>query len=322
MTPALEVRGLVIEYRSRRGQVRALDGIDFAAAPGEAVGIVGESGSGKSTLGAAIGRLPVAGVHHVSGEVLIDGEKIFGLGEPALRTLRRSRLGFVFQDPIGTLDPTMKVGRQVAAVLEASADRRAVDGMLTDVGLDDVGRVAQSYPHELSGGMAQRVAICMAMARRPSIIVADEPTAALDASIKGQILDLLVSRCRDFDAVLILLSHDLHAVRTCTGRVLVMYGGRVVEAGETATVLDRPKHPYTAALLRSAVGREAPGGCVEPIAGAPAAFAKRQDCCAFAPRCTYVIEQCRSVRPEARHVAHRDVVCHRADEALDLARAP
>jgi len=322
MTPALEVRGLVMEYRSRRGRVRALDGIDFAAAAGEAVGIVGESGSGKSTLGAAIGRLPVAGVQHVSGEVLIGGVGIFGLDEPALRALRRSRLGFVFQDPIGTLDPTMKVGRQVAAVVDGSADRGVVDGILTDVGLVDVRHVAQSYPHELSGGMAQRVAIGMAMARRPGIIVADEPTAALDASIKVQILDLLVSRCRDSDAVLILLSHDLHAVRTRTRRILVMYGGRIVEAGETATVLDRPRHPYTAALLRSAVGREAPGGCVEPIAGVPPASAERQDSCASAPRCVYVIDRCRSVRPEARHVAQRDAACHRADEALDLEGAP
>jgi len=320
MTPALEVRALVMEYASRRGRFRAVDGVDFSVQPGEAIGIVGESGSGKSTLGAAIGRLPIPGVRRVAGDILIDGRAIFDLEEPTLRALRQSELGFVFQDPIRWLDPTMKVGRQVAGVLEQPSDRGTVEQLLESVGLPDAEHVAGRYPHELSGGMAQRAAIGMAIARRPKIIVADEPTAALDASIKGQILDLLVSRCAAFRTVLLLLSHDLSAIRRCTQRVLVMYGGRIVESGETATVLSKPKHPYTSALLRSAVGREAPGGRVEPIPGAPTAFSARQEACAFAPRCAFAVERCRSSRPEPRRFRDRDVTCHRADEAeaLDL----
>jgi len=197
MTPALEVRELVMDYGSRRGRVRALDGVDLVVAPAEVIGIVGESGSGKSTLGAAIGRLPVPGVRHVSGEILIGGRAIFGLGDDDLRALRRSELGFVSQDPLGALDPTMKVGAQVAGVLEGSRNNAAVDAVLTRVGLMDVRRVARSYPHELSGGMAQRVAIGIGIANRPKVLVVDEPTAALDAAIKLQILDLLVSRSRE-----------------------------------------------------------------------------------------------------------------------------
>ncbi len=316
MTPGLEVRELVMDYASRRGRVRALDGVDLVVAPAEVIGIVGESGSGKSTLGAAIGRLPVPGVRHVSGEVLIGGRAIFSLGDDDLRALRRSELGFVFQDPLAALDPTMKIGAQVAGVLEGPRNNAAVDAVLTRVGLTEVRRVARSYPHELSGGMAQRVAIGIGVANRPKVLVADEPTAALDAAIKLQILDLLVSRSRDLNAALILLSHDLLAVRACADRIAVMYAGRIIEIGATATVLDRPLHPYTAALLRAAVGREAPGDRLEPIRGAPASFDRRLEHCAFAPRCAHATEPCFAKRPEVRPLAHRDIACHHAEDIL------
>lgn len=321
MTPAIQVCDLVMEYHSRRGRVRALDGADLEAAPGEVLGIVGESGSGKSTLAAAIGRLPVAGIRRVSGEIAIAGRPIFRLGDAELRALRRSELGFVFQDPVGTLDPTMKVGAQVSAVFEVDAAGRSVEQSLKEVGLADARRVAESYPHELSGGMAQRVAISMAIARRPKIVIADEPTAALDASAKRHILDLLVSRCRELGAALLLFSHDLHVIRSSADRVAVMYGGRVVEVGGARAIFDAPRHPYTAALLRSAVGQEPPGGQVEPIPGAPLTLLGRLESCPFAPRCAHAIEVCMSVRPEARRIADRDVVCHRALEAPNFARA-
>jgi oligopeptide/dipeptide ABC transporter ATP-binding protein len=321
MTVALRIRDLVMEYRSRRGDVRALDGADLDVASGEVLGIVGESGSGKSTLAAAIGRLPLPGIRHVSGEIMLAGRPLFQLSAAELRTLRRAELGFVFQDPIGTLDPTMKVGTQLAAVLAGDTSGRSVESRLAEVELADVGRVARSYPHELSGGMAQRVAIAMAIANRPKIIVADEPTAALDASIKSHILDLLVSQCRQLGATLLLFSHDLYAIRRSSDRVAVMYGGRVVEAGNTPNVLDRPLHPYTMALLGSAVGHERPGGQVNPIAGAPLALHARLEACPFAPRCIIAIAQCTCVRPEARILENRHVVCHRAHEALALRSA-
>ena len=169
--------------------------------------------------------------------------------------------------------------------------------------------------------MAQRVSIGIAVARRPKVVIADEPTAALDASIKNQILDLLVARCRATGAVLILLSHDLHAIRRCSDRVAVMYGGRLVETGPTAAVFAHPAHPYTAMLLRSAIGRESLGGLVEPIPGAPPVLTGRCEACAFAPRCGWSEPACIAVRPEARFIAGRDVICHRAEVVLSAGRA-
>jgi oligopeptide/dipeptide ABC transporter ATP-binding protein len=268
-----------------------------------------------------MGRLPVPGVRHLSGDIEIGGESIFALSDEDLRKLRQASLGFVFQDPIGTLDPTRKVGAQLRSTLPAPATTAAVEAALGEVGLPDPRRVARSYPHELSGGMAQRVAIAMAIGRGPRIVVADEPTAALDASIKDVILDLLVVRCRRLGAALLLFSHDLHAIRTRSDRVAVMYGGRVVETGAAADVLERPVHPYTLALLASAIGRERPGERVEPITGAPPILTARLEACPFAPRCAEAIDRCRTVRPEPRTVAGRAVVCHRAEEFVQIGSA-
>jgi len=238
-----------------------------------------------------------------------------------LRALRADELGYVFQDPIGTLDPTRRIGLQVKAALGGGATPAQIDLVLKDVGLD-ADRIARSYPHELSGGMAQRVSIGMAVARRPKVVIADEPTAGLDAPIKNQILDLLVTRCRATGAVLILLSHDLHAVRKWSDRVGVMYGGRLVETGRTAAVFARPAHPYTALLLRSAIGREPLGGRVEPIPGAPPVLTGRCHACAFAPRCAWTEPVCAAVRPELRYIAGRDVICHRAESVIAAGAAP
>jgi peptide/nickel transport system ATP-binding protein len=179
MTPALAVCDLVIEYHSPGGQVRALDGVGLTAARAEILGIVGESGSGKSTLATAIGRLLAPSARRVCGDILIDDRSIYTLSDPKLRALRADELGFVFQDPIVTLDPTRRIGLQVKASLGRPGCKASVECALTEVGLTEPGRVAQSYPHELSGGMAQRVSIAMAIARRPKVVVADEPTAAL-----------------------------------------------------------------------------------------------------------------------------------------------
>jgi peptide/nickel transport system ATP-binding protein len=314
MTAAIEVDDLVMDYRSTRGEARALDGATLSVSPGEILGVVGESGSGKSTLAGAIGRLPIPHLHRISGEVIVDGSRIFALDEKDLRRLRSTQLAYIFQDPVAALDPTMTIGRQIDLALDRR--RQTASEALTGMGLGDIPRILRSYPHEVSGGMAQRVAIAMAMARKPACVIADEPTAALDASIKMQILDLLAQHCRDRGAALVILSHDLHAIRTYADNVAVMYGGRVVETGPTTKVFDRPVHPYTRALLRSSVGRERIGERVAPIPGAPQAHRGRLDACAFEPRCAFAGPICAQVRPEGRQFGGVTALCHRAEEIL------
>lgn len=322
MTETAVVHDLVIEYRSAAARVRALDGAQLEVAPGEVLAVVGESGSGKSTLGLAMGRLLGTRAHRLSGEIRIGGRSVYDLSESELRRLRAEMISYVFQDPIGTLDPTRRIGLQVKAALGAAAGARQVEAALSEVGLADPARVSRSYPHELSGGMAQRVSICMAIAGRPMLVVADEPTAALDASIKVQILDLIVARCRERGTALLLLSHDLLAVRARSDRVAVMYGGRAIETGPAADVFSRPSHPYTAALLRSAVGYEPAGTRVNPIPGVPPSLTGASKACAFAPRCVWAEQICSDVRPQARRFDGRDLVCHRAEDMLNNRHAP
>jgi oligopeptide/dipeptide ABC transporter ATP-binding protein len=313
----VEVDELVIEYRTRRGRVRALDGATLAIMPGEKLGIVGESGSGKSTLGLAIGRLLPPSAERSGGDLRISGQSIFELDDSALRNLRRSEIGYIFQDPIGTLDPTMRIKHQMAAALNDAVSEDELLGLLSRVGLTDIRRVARSYPHELSGGMAQRVSIAMAIARSPRLLIADEPTASLDASIRGQILDLLVSHCGQGQTSMVLLSHDLRAIGRYCDRVAVMYGGRVVEVGASEAVFEHPAHPYTDALLKAVPGREGLGGRIEPIPGLPPTQSERSEHCAFAARCDWAEQRCISVRPEPRGLADgRQVVCHRVEEIL------
>ena len=318
-TPIATIRDLVIDFRTRQSQVRALDGADLTIGRGEILGLAGESGSGKSTLALALGRLLPANLLAVTGDIQIDGQRVLELDGPALRSLRKNQLGYVFQDPIGTLDPTMQIGRQIAAVLDETASEDAVAALLADVGLMDHRRISRNYPHELSGGMAQRVSIAIAIASGPSLIIADEPTASLDASIRGQILELLISVCARHGSALVLLSHDLRAIAHYCDRVAVMYGGRVVEAGVTAEVFQTPLHPYTDALLKAAPGQESLGGRIEPIPGIPPVLSGRAESCAFAPRCGYADDTCRGRRPDSCQIAERQVACHRAGEWREAA---
>ena len=314
MTALVTIRDLVVDFSTRQGRVRALDGASLTVREGEKVGLVGESGSGKSTLALALGRLLPPNAEWASGELMVAGQSVRELKGAALRRLRIDTLGYVFQDPIGTLDPTMRIANQLAAVMEAGSTGADVTGLLADVGLQDHRRIARSYPHELSGGMAQRVSIAMALAANPKLIVADEPTASLDASIRGQILDLLVALCAAHGTALVLSSHDLRAIAHCCDRVAVMYGGRTVEVGATAEVFGQPVHPYTEALLRAAPGQEGLGGRIEPIPGLPPVLTGRAEDCTFEPRCRHRIDACALTRPESSHVAERQVICHRAAE--------
>jgi peptide/nickel transport system ATP-binding protein len=308
--PVLEAVDLEIEYATRNGRVRALDAATLSVQRGEIVGLVGESGCGKTTIGMAAGRMLSANAHHVGGSLRVAGEDIWRCDRDALRRLRRDVVGFVFQNPVAALDPTMRIGRQMNLATVPVEDVPSSSDALAEVGMRDIARVLDAYPHELSGGMAQRVGIAMAARRRPRLLIADEPTAAVDATLRRQILELLVGRCRAQDAALLLLTHDLHAVAEHCERVVVMYGGRVVEAGATASVLARPKHPYTSALLGALPGRERPGERLQGVAGVPPVLHGPSRGCAFSPRCPAAMDRCGAVRPTYEVLEDRAVCCH------------
>ncbi|PVA11993.1 ABC transporter ATP-binding protein [Pelagivirga sediminicola] len=320
MSDIAKASGVVVSYRTSRGALRALDGADLAVRAGETLAVVGESGSGKSTLGMAMGRVLPAEAEHEAGRIEVDGTDVFAAGAETLRALRRDKLGFVFQNPMTALDPTMRVGRQVARAMPGRPGDGEIAAQLTRAELPDPARVMRAYPHELSGGMAQRVVIAIAIARSPRLLIADEPTASLDASIREKVMATLRRLRDESGASLLVLSHDLRLMARHADRVAVMYGGRVVEIGPSAQVLEHPAHPYTRALLAAASGSEQPGERLEPIAGTPPTLMGRCEACSFAPRCAFSRDKCSKVRPEPRKVAGREVICHFAEEVLESSK--
>ncbi len=316
MTALLEARDLDVIYRTAAGAVQALDSLDLIVAQGETLAIVGESGSGKSTLGLAVGRLLPREAQHVGGNLLLQSEPIFAADATAIRRMRREMLGFVFQNPMSALDPTMRIGRQVARACGGRAAESRVLALLSRAELEEPEQLLRRYPHEISGGMAQRVVIAMAIARGPALLIADEPTASLDVSIRARVMATLLALQRDAGASLIVLTHDLHlAARHCQ-RLAVMYAGRVVEVGPSAAVLSRPGHPYTKGLLAAAAGTEAPGESLEPIPGLPPLLRKPATDCSFAPRCPYAERRCLELRPGARILGRKAIACHFAERLL------
>lgn len=316
MTPLLEIDQIAIEYATEQGLLRALDGASLSVSAGGTVGIVGESGSGKSTLALTIGRILPTYAKRVAGDIKFEGRSIFDFSDSELRSFRRDELGFIFQNPVTALDPTMRVKHQLAHVLDTRSSDPAIGSHLERVGLKDVSRVAKRFPHELSGGMAQRVVIAMAIARKPRLLIADEPTSSLDSTIRDKILELLFSLPAQTGASLLLFTHDLRSVAKYCERVAVMYGGNVIENGSGERVFSRPVHPYTHALIKAAPGTEAIGELIEAIPGRPPILRARSEMCAFAPRCRWVIDDCWSQRPELRSVDYRQVYCHRAEEVI------
>jgi peptide/nickel transport system ATP-binding protein len=316
MSGLVEVEDLVIAYDTPRGRVRAIDGARLEMSPGETLAIVGESGSGKTTLGMAAGKLLPVEAHRESGRLIVDGISVFDVGADELRALRRGRLGFVFQNPMTALDPTMRVGRQVALAMGGRPSTAAIAALLGRAELQDPARVMQSFPHQLSGGMAQRAVIAMAIARAPKLLIADEPTASLDASIRDRVMATLGRLRGETGASLMILSHDLRMVARHADRIAVMYGGRIVENGPTARVLAKPAHPYTRALMAAAAGNEIPGGRLQPISGIPPVLTGRCGGCAYEPRCALREGICAEVRPEEQLVDGRSVVCHLAERGI------
>ncbi len=303
----LEVRDLTVDFAAEGGTVRAVDHVSFTLGAGEKLGLVGESGCGKSTVALALMRLlPVTTVH---GDVVLNGTSLLELDEPAMRRVRGGEVGMVFQDAMTSLHPLIPVGQQIAETLRQHLGLSARDAragaleLLRRVGIAAPERRVHAYPHELSGGMCQRVMIAIAVACRPKLLLADEPTTALDVTVQAQILELIDQICQQSGTAVILITHDLGVVAAMTDRVAVMYAGAIVETAATDTLFARAAHPYTLGLLRS-VPRLDQGldddlpvipGSVETAAGAPG--------CRFAPRCGYAVDVCRANRPALARVA-------------------
>ncbi|WP_345763415.1 ABC transporter ATP-binding protein [Diaminobutyricibacter sp. McL0608] len=314
MTEILRVVDAVVDYSTSTGTVRALDGATLEVGRGEFVGVVGESGSGKSTLGLLVGKLLPA-IARIDGIVEVDGVSVLDTRRDELLRLRRECLGFVPQDPVGALNPTLRIGKQMRLALHGlAATTDELVAMLDRVRIREPRRVLQLFPHQVSGGMAQRVAIAMAMARKPRILIADEPTAALDSNVREEVTKLIFELARESGTTVLWLSHDLNAVSRWCERIVVMYGGRVVEDGPATAVLVNPRHPYTAALASSDPARIARGERLLPIAGTPPVLTQQLHACAFHTRCALAIDACRNVRPEPTTFGGHTVLCRRAEE--------
>ena len=305
MPPLLEVRALHTEFRTGAGLVRAVDGISYTVEHGETVAIVGESGSGKSVGALSILRLiPDPPGRITGGEILFDGKDLRGLSEAEMREIRGRDIGMVFQEPMTSLNPVLTIERQITETLEqhqgadrATAERRALE-LLEMVGIADPKRRLRQYPHQLSGGMRQRVMIAVAMACNPKLIIADEPTTALDVTIQAQILELMKSLTRKLGAAQIIITHNLGVVARYASRVNVMYAGRIVEAGSAEAIYHNPRHPYTMALLKSVPRLDQPRRArLDPVDGQPPDLTRLDGGCSFRPRCRFAVEQCAAARP-------------------------
>jgi peptide/nickel transport system ATP-binding protein len=318
--PLLDVRGLRTSFHTREGVVRAVDGIDFSVYPGEIMGLVGESGCGKSVTSLSIMRLVAKPGQIDGGQVVFDGGDLLTLSNDDMRKIRGDRISMIFQQPTSSLNPVWDVGRQLAEVLEihrnmkrSAARNRALD-MLRMVGIPDPERRLKSYPHELSGGMAQRVMIAMALACEPDLLIADEPTTALDVTIQAQILDLIRNLRDETGTGVILITHDLGVVAETCDRVAVMYAGEIVEQTDVVSLFRDPTHPYTRGLIGSV---PVPGDLRDELAVIPGNVPNLIDlppACRFAPRCTARVEAglaiCTEQHPSLLPVANgHDVRC-------------
>jgi len=301
--PLLEVRDLAMAFVTPAGEARAVDGVSFTLERGQVLGLVGESGCGKSMTAFSLLRLVPPPGRILGGQVLLDGVDLLALPERAMRLRRGRALGMIFQEPMTALNPVLTVGSQVAEAVRLHAEgspraarARAVE-LLAEVGLPDPERQADDYPHQLSGGMRQRVMIAIGIANNPQVLVADEPTTALDVTIQADILDLLGTLRSRYGMALLLITHDLGVVAEQADRVAIMYAGRIVEEGPTAAIFDEPRHPYTQALLRAMPGLGARQDRLAVIKGAVPDLLRLPSGCAFRDRCERVTAACAAARP-------------------------
>ena len=320
----LSLRNLRVDFITRRGVRTALNDVSFEIAEGEILGVVGESGAGKSLAGlAAICLIDPPG-RISDGEVLLSGERIDGLSERNLRGIRGKRIGMAFQDPWSNLNPFYRIGDQIITTMRShdrisrrSARHTAVE-LLAEVGIAAPERRIDAYPHELSGGMRQRAALALALCASPQILIADEPTTALDVSVQAQVLTLFKTLCRDRKMAIMLISHDMSVIAEAADRVVVMYAGRVIESGPVQDVLQKPLHPYTLGLMGAIppISRK-----VERLTRIPGSMPRLEAIpqgCPFNPRCPRVFARCRELRPDLQPKGSHAVACHLFDDQTTI----
>ncbi|MEP7172570.1 MAG: ABC transporter ATP-binding protein [Aestuariivirga sp.] len=316
LEPLLRVEGLNVNFNTEQGRVRVVEDVSFEIATGETLGLVGESGCGKSVTAQTIMRLlPSPPSHIESGRILFENIDLAALPENMMRKVRGDRIGMVFQEPMTSLNPTQRIGRQIAEVLALHrgmtyADTKSVViDVLKKVGMGNAERRLEQYPHELSGGLRQRVMIAIAIVCGPKLLIADEPTTALDVTIQAQIMELLQALQRDLGLSILLITHDLGIVSEMCRNMVVMYAGRIVESGEAARIFSAPRHPYTAGLINSSPRNARKGEQLPTIPGLVPPPGKRGQGCSFADRCPNVLERCRSDTPALAPASGRSVAC-------------
>ena len=317
--PVLSVRDLRVEFVTRRGVLKAIDGISFDIARGEVLGVVGESGAGKSVTGAAVIGLIDPPGRIAAGEIRLSGERIDNLKPEAMRRVRGKRIGMIFQDPLTSLNPLYRVGHQLVETIQthtnlsaAAARQRAID-LLAEVGIPAPERRIDGYPHEFSGGMRQRVVIALALCAEPELIIADEPTTALDVSVQAQIIALLERLGREHGTAIMLITHDMGVIAEAADRVAVMYSGRIAEIGPVRDVVRNPLHPYARGLMGAIPSLASEADRLVQIPGSMPRLSAIPPGCPFNPRCPHAWERCRVDRPEPiQHDVHR-VACHLYD---------
>lgn len=322
--PLLSVRDLKVEFPTRRGTLIALDGISFDIAPGEVLGMVGESGAGKSLTGAAIIGLLEPPGRIAGGEISLRGERIDNLSPEALRRIRGKRIGMVFQDPLTSLNPLYTVAQQLIETIrthldvsEAVARKRAV-ALLDRVGIPAAARRIDDYPHHFSGGMRQRVVIALALCAEPELVIADEPTTALDVSVQAQIIDLIKEICAERGAAVMLITHDMGVIAETADRVAVLYAGRLAEIGPVRDVILNAEHPYTRGLMGSIPTLVQDSERLVQIPGSMPRLSAIPQGCAFNPRCPQVFDRCRVDRPyPLDRPGGRQVACWLVEETAD-----
>jgi oligopeptide/dipeptide ABC transporter ATP-binding protein len=303
--PLLEVKDLKVSFRTEDGLVRAVDGISFSVDEGEVVGIVGESGSGKSVTMMSVMRLINDPNVIYEGEILYKGRNLMGVSRDAMREVRGEEIAMIFQDPMTSLNPVYTVGWQIEEQLNEHIDlnkgqaRQRAIALLDQVGIPKPEQRIDDYPHQFSGGMRQRVMIALALSCNPDLLIADEPTTALDVTIQAQILELVRNLKRDFGSAVVLITHDLGVVADIADRILVMYAGRIVEEGDKDQIFYDPQHPYTWGLLGSIARLDRPKARrLTAIAGQPPSLINRPQGCSFRPRCPQAFDRCRSEDPK------------------------
>jgi peptide/nickel transport system ATP-binding protein len=315
----LQVKNLIVEFPNRRGALRAIDDISFEIAPGEILGVVGESGAGKSLTGASIIGLLEPPGRVAGGQIYLEGQRIDGLSHQEMRHIRGRKIGAIFQDPLTSLNPLYSVGRQLIETIQthlpmnyAKARDRAID-LLKDTGIPAAAERIDHFPHQFSGGMRQRVVIALALAAEPKLIVADEPTTALDVSIQAQIIALLKRICKDRGAAVMLITHDMGVIAETCDRVAVMYAGRIAEIGPVHEVINRPAHPYTKGLMAAIPDIKVEVENLHQIDGAMPRLNAIPTGCAFNPRCTQTVDRCMTERPNLLDAGATQAACWRPD---------